>query len=156
MLFFSSSMPRWLKNKVCRASWQAILCTCWPRSSFLLHCVCPVSWHSGNCLHAFCCVSPALLFPLDLCLLACHPKPIIMKIVFVQVCFESTGYTRAIPTTALSRLNSVDWWTCCSRGIIPPHPTKLAMVSAQSIDPASTTASAEAVRTMCCHPCSCL
>jgi len=56
-------------------------------------------------------VSSTVLISLDLCVLAWHPKPVIMKIVFVQVCFESTGYTRAIPTMALSRLNLVDWWT---------------------------------------------
>ncbi len=35
---FSLSMPRWLENKICHASWQAILCTCWFRSWSLLHC----------------------------------------------------------------------------------------------------------------------
>jgi len=37
-----------------------------------------------------------------------------MKKVFVQVCFESTGYTRAIKATALSRLNqTLTWHVLC-------------------------------------------
>ena len=52
----------------------------------------------------------------DACLLGWHLKPIVVKMVSVQECSESTGHAEAVQMT-LSRLSIVSWWTCCPPGV---------------------------------------
>jgi hypothetical protein len=71
----------------------------------------------------------------DACLLGWHLEPIVMNMVSVQVCSESTGHAEVFkPPLTLSRLSMVSWRTCCFPAISPP--VELAMMSTHSTHPA--------------------